>query len=83
MCVCTLCTAQSASPEINHSMSVKWPVKFKPAPSYPIIGKFDEKLDFEKARKPVRMYMKEEDILNETDVNIAPTSEARKRKRRP
>jgi hypothetical protein len=59
------------------------PMIFVHPDELPIIGKFDEKLDLEKALKPIKMYMEDEEIIEEPLDNeeIKKDSEYYKRKR--
>ena len=49
---------------------------------YPMVGKFDEHVDFNKAKLPVKMYFKDEEIIEEAiDENVKKDSEYYKRRR--
>ena len=59
-----------------------WPLRFKTLEDYPMIAKFDEKVDLENARFPIRMYTKDEELLEEAeDPTIVKDSEYWKRKK--
>jgi hypothetical protein len=56
---------QASGPVQGQEQQVGWPLVFKPLESYPIIGKFDDKVNLAAAKKPLRMYLKEEEIIEE------------------
>ena len=59
-----------------------WPLRFKALDDYPLIAKFDEKVDLGNARLPVRMYVKEEELIEEAeDPTLVKDSEYWKRKK--
>ena len=55
-------------------------LKFRCLDEFPSIAKFDEKVDFDMSQKPLYMYFKDEEILEEPE-DIKKDSEYYKRKR--
>lgn len=58
-----------------------WPLNFKVKNEMPLVGKFDEIVDFKNAPKPVKMFIKDEDILEEAVDDLIRDSEYYKRRR--
>jgi hypothetical protein len=66
-------------------MSSGWPLRLKCPKNpeeYPMVAKFNEVIGFESVRKPLKMYMKVEDIIEESeDPNSVKDTEYYKRKK--
>ena len=60
-----------------------WPLRFRRDEDESIIGKFSDGIDFDSARHPIKMYMKDEEIEEEETGEVVKDSEYwRSRKKR-
>jgi hypothetical protein len=59
-----------------------WPLRFRREEDESIIGKFNDKVDFDSARQPIKMYIKDEEIKEEETGEVVKDSEYWKNKKK-